>query len=82
MSKEQYGNIRRIGPERESQGLPLMQILGKTVVEFNQFPKGREKYDFPDTLAYFRNITEENLVMLRRRRPISYSPHGLVNEGV
>lgn len=58
--------------EREPQGVPLMQILSKTVAEFSQFPKGRQTDDFPDNHAYFLSTTGESLVMLRQRRPIDY----------
>lgn len=72
MNKEQGGVIRRIGPEHESQGLPLMRILGKTVAEFGRLPKGRDVEDFPDNYAYLLSTTGETLVMLKQRRPIDY----------
>ncbi len=62
--------LTNVGKERGPQGVPLMQILGKTVADFAQLPKGRQVDDFPDTLAYFKS--EDTLVMLRQRRPIDY----------
>ncbi len=68
------------GREREQKGLPLMQVLGKTIAEFSQLPKGRQPDDFPDNIAYFKS--EDTLVMLRRRRPIIHSPIYQPREGV
>lgn len=79
-SKPNNNSMIMGGREREPQGVPLMQILGKTVAEFAYLPKGRQVDDFPDTHAYFKS--EDTLVMLRRRRPIIHSPVYQSREGV
>lgn len=88
MSKEHGGDIRRIGPESEPQGIPLMQALRRTVVEYSKLPKGRRpdvfpEDTFPDINTYFRS--EDTLVLLRLRRPMDNGlgkPSVTVREGI
>ncbi|MBI2337559.1 MAG: hypothetical protein HY429_00945 [Candidatus Levybacteria bacterium] len=68
--------IRRNEDGEHAHYAPLEQMLAMAAFEFSQLPPVRQKYDYPDSLAYFLSRNGDTLVMLRRRRPLGFGMMG------